>query len=245
MTRPIGVLTRTLDSATGGLALTTTYVYDGEGRLTDVTEPDGRLTRTSYDRDGRVTQVAIDPSGLNLRTSYTYDKQGHQLTVTEGFGATSATGPRTTQYTYDNLGRRTSEVVDPGTGKLNLTTQYKYDAVNNLTRKIDARGYSTWYVYDAANRQTHTIDALGGVTQNTYDAENRVASVRRYAASLSASTMTTLAGLDAPTTPNFSISTGTLDRADAFFLRPRRPRAVHDQCGRHASRSACSMPTAM
>jgi YD repeat-containing protein len=203
------VLTSMQDSATGGLALTTTYVYDGEGRLTDVTEPSGRLTRTSYDRDGRVTQVAVDPNGLNLRTAYAYDKQGNQLTVTEGFGGSN---PRTTQYTYDNLGRRTSEVVDPGTGKLNLTTQYKYDAANNLSRKIDARGYSTWYVYDAANRLTHIIDALGGVTQSTYDAENRVASTRRYAASLSASTMTTLAGLDAPSTSNFSISTGSLDR---------------------------------
>ncbi len=203
------VLTSRQDSATGGLALTTTYVYDGAGRLTDVTEPNGRLTRTSYDRDGRVTQVAIDPSGLNLRTTYSYDKQGRTLTVTEGFGGTN---PRTTQYTYDNLGRRITEVVDPGTGKLNLTTQYKYDAGNNLTRKIDARGFSTWYVYDAVNRLTHTIDALGGVTQTTYDAENRVASLRRYAAQLSAATMTTLAGLDAPTTANFSISTGSLDR---------------------------------
>ena len=208
------VLTSRQDSVTGGLALTTTYVYDGEGRLTDVTEPSGRLTRTSYDRDGRVTQVAVDPSGLNLRTTYSYDKQGHTLTVTEGAGGTN---PRTTQYTYDNLGRRSSEVVDPGAGKLNLTTQYKYDAANNLTRKIDARGFSTWYVYDAANRLTHTIDALGGVTQNTYDAENRVASTRRYAAQLSAATMTTLAGLDAPTTSNFSIATGTLDRLTRSF----------------------------
>jgi large repetitive protein len=203
------VLTSTQDSASGGLALATTYVYDGEGRLTDVTEPNGRLTRTSYDRDGRITQVAVDPNGLNLRTTYSYDKQGHTLTVTQGFGGTN---PRTTQYTYDNLGRRTSEVLDPGTGKLNLTTQYKYDAGNNLTRKIDARGYSTWYVYDAANRLTHDIDALGGVTQTTYDAENRVASVRRYAAQLPSATMTTLASLDAPTTSNFSISTGSLDR---------------------------------
>ncbi len=208
------ILTSREDSATGGLALTTTYVYDGEGRLTDVTEPNGRLTRTSYDRDGRVTQVAIDPSGLNLRTTYSYDRQGNTLTVTEGSGGSN---PRTTQYSYDNLGRRSSEIVDPGAGKLNLTTQYKYDAANNLTRKIDARGFSTWFVYDAANRLTHTIDALGGVTQNTYDAENRVASMRRYAAQLSSATMTTLATLDAPTTANFSISTGSLDRLTRSF----------------------------
>lgn len=172
------VLTRTVDS--GGLALTTTYTYDGMGRVTRVQEPNGRITDTSYDRDGRVTLIAVDPNGHNLRTAYTYDRQGHVLTVTEGYGVPDEA--RVTQYTYDNLGRRTQEVVDPGSGnKLNITTQYKYDANGNLTRKIDARGYSTWFVYDADNRLTHTVDALGGVTETTYDDEGRVRTVRQYA----------------------------------------------------------------
>ena len=198
------VLTRTVDSAGGGLSLVTTYVYDGEGRVDTVTEPSGRLTKTTYDRDGRVTQIAVDPSGLNLRTAYAYDRQGHVITVTEGSGSSA---PRRTQYLYDTLGRRTEEIVDPTAlgGTLNLRTQYKYDANGNLTRKIDGNGNSTWYVYDTKNRVTHTIDALGGVTQTLYDAEDQLVGTRRYATAISVASFTDVVA-------SVSVGTNTMDR---------------------------------
>jgi YD repeat-containing protein len=226
------VLIRTLDQ--GGLARVTTYVYDGQGRVKDVTDPSGRLTRTTYDASGRVTQVAIDPSGLNLRTSYAYDRMGNTLTVVEGVGSTN---PLTTQYQYDLLGRRIEQLVDPGTGTnpttgrayLNLRTQYRYDKNGNLSRTIDASGYSTWYVYDADNRLTHTIDALGGVALSTYDAENRVIGTRRLAQALPAATMTTLATRDVVTTADFSVTTSAADRfTQSVYDRDDRERYTVD-----------------
>lgn len=174
------VITKKVDSVAGGLGLTTTYTYDGQGRVETVTEANNRVTRTTYDRDGRVTEIAIDPEGLNLRTTYAYDRQGQTLLVTEAAGTDEQ---RRTQYQYDRLGRRIEEIVDPTSlgGTLNLRTQYKYDENGNLTRKIDARGYSTWYVYDANDRVQFTIDALGGVTESSYDGANRLIRTRRYA----------------------------------------------------------------
>ena len=180
------VFTRTVDFGSGNLALATQYRYDDQGRLTDVTEPSGRTTHTTYDRDGRAILLAIDPSGLNLRTAYAYDRAGHVVTVTEGSGSAN---PRRTQYIYDVLGRRTDEYVDPTSlgGTLNLRTQYKYDANGNVTRKIDALGNSTWYVYDADDRLRYTIDALGSVSEKVYDLEDRVISTRQYATAISTS----------------------------------------------------------
>ena len=225
------VLTRTVDAASGGLALQTIYAYDGQGRITDVTEPNGRLTHTTYDRGGRVVEVAIDPSGLNLRTSYTYDRQDHVITLTEGLGNTN---PRRTQYIYDTLGRRTEEIVDAISlgGTLNLRTQYRYDANNNLTRKIDANGNSTWYVYDADNRLTHSIDALGGVTRSLYDIEGRIIETRRYATPLTSATLTSLATNDAPTEAQISRSNSSMDAVSrSFFDRDGRERYTIDAAG--------------
>ena len=169
------VITRTVDSGTGGLALVTTYSYDTQSRILNVTEPGNRLTRTEYDRDGRVAAIIVDPNGTTpSRTEYVYDGANNVIRVTEGVGSAQ---PRRTDYFFDSLGRRSDEYVDP-TG-LNLRTQYKYDNNNNLTRKIDAATNSTWYTYDGQNRLVQTIDALGGVTSLSYDAEDRVITTRR------------------------------------------------------------------
>ncbi len=172
-------LSRTVDTAGGGLALQTNYAYDPLSRVMTVTEPGNRVTRTEYDRDGRVAAVVVDPSGNASRTEYVYDTANHTTLVTEGAGSTK---PRRTQYLFDAFGRRSDEYVDPTSlgGTLNLRTQYRYDNNDNLTRKIDPRGNSGWYVYDAQNRLSQTIDALGGVTLFSYDAEDRVVGTRRY-----------------------------------------------------------------
>lgn len=223
------VLQRTEDSASGGLALLTQYTYDALGRVIQVDEPNGRRTTTSYYRDGRIDTVAVDPALLNLRTHYTYDRTGRVVTVTEGHLSSK---PRTTQYLYDKMGRRTEEVVDPTAlgGTLNLRTQYFYDKSNNMTRRIDARNNSTWYVYDADNRVTHTIDALGGVTQSTYDVEDRVIATRRYAASIPSATVAGF--VNVVTTANFTISTGASDRVSrSFFDRDGREQYTIDAAG--------------
>jgi len=171
------ILTRTVDSGAGGLALQTLYAYDGQGRVTSVTDPKLAVTTTEYDRDGHVAAVTVDPDGTaRSRTEFTYDRAGHVITVTEGAGSSK---PRVTQYGYDTLGRRTNEIVDPN--GLHLQTAYEYDANGNVTLKSDPAGNETTYVYDADNLLRYTIDALGDVTETIYDAQGRVTSTRRYA----------------------------------------------------------------
>ncbi|HEX7112531.1 MAG TPA: putative Ig domain-containing protein, partial [Mizugakiibacter sp.] len=189
-------LTRTVDP--DGLHLVTAYAYDGRGQQISVTDPTGTVTTYAYDAGGNVlTQVqdAGDATHLNLTTTYTWDGAGHRLSVTEGAGTASA---RTTNYAYDALGRRTQTVVDPGTGHLNLTTTYAYDANDNLVQVTDAAGNVTRYVYDEANERVYTLDPMGAVTQTWYDADGRVTATRAYATALSSSQLAALGSAPSP-----------------------------------------------
>ncbi len=218
------VLTRTEDAASGGLARVTSYAYDDMGRLADVTDPTGTLTRTSYDRDSRVTEVIVDVGGLELTTTYAYDQQGQVVRVTEGAGSDN---PRVTEYIYDALGRRTQEIVDPGTGRLNLTTQYFYDGNDNLTLRIDAELNSTWFAHDASNQIRYEIDALGGVTLTDYDVEGRVIARARLATPVD----TELFG-DVVTAEDIGLSWGVGDRVErSFYDGDGRKRFTMDALG--------------
>jgi YD repeat-containing protein len=192
------VFTRTVDPT--GLNLVTTYKYDGEGRTIQTTDSKGVVTTTAYNRDGRVLTVIQDPTGLNIQTTYSYDLRGDLLVATLGAGSTN---PQVTTYTYDALGRRTTDSVALGLSQGNAVTQYFYDLAGNLTRKIDANVHSTWYVYDADNRVAFVVDPLGGVTQNIFDAAGNTLSTRRYATAIATSgfgNIVTLAQIGTPAT---------------------------------------------
>lgn len=167
----------------------TRYAFDGQGRQVRVTQAEGlaeqRITDYAYDRKGQTLVVTQDPNGLKLTTTYSYDGLGQQVQVARG--TVASPNQQVVLYVYDKLGRRTAERLDPN--GLNLTTQYRYNGNDQVTRKIDAGGNSTWYVYDNGGRLWHTVDALGGVTRTVYDAAGQITRVRRYAAPLAASVL--------------------------------------------------------
>ncbi len=67
--------TRTVTAA-GGAAQTTSYVYDGIGQLTQVTQPDGSTATYKYD-DARRLTVASDTQGNTIQ--YTLDQRSNHL----------------------------------------------------------------------------------------------------------------------------------------------------------------------
>ncbi|MBB6091183.1 YD repeat-containing protein [Povalibacter uvarum] len=187
------VVERTLDP--GGLNERTQYRFDALGRQIRVTEVGAGIERVSqltYDRSGQLLEVLLDPEGLELTTTYAYDGLGNVVTVQRGSRAGS--DQRVTLYEFDNLGRRTHEKValrviertPPGPIEHTeyLTTEYRYDAAGRVSRKIDAKGASTWFVYDDAGQLTYTVNQLGEVSRNWYDEHGQVVQTRRYARSL-------------------------------------------------------------
>jgi len=109
----------------------TDYGYDGDGRLTSVTQ---------YLNFGQANQQA-------LVTQYGYDEVGNRISQTDA-------NQHTTKYVYDQLGRRISRSLPAGQSE-----SYSYDAAGNLQSKIDFNGKTTTYVYDSNNRlQSKTPD---------------------------------------------------------------------------------------
>lgn len=73
----------------------------------------------------------------------------------------------TTTYNAANKYVSQTVVADAGTGKLNLTTAFTYDAVGNLTQVNVPRT-------DVTDTITQTTDALGKQTRFAFDADGRL-----------------------------------------------------------------------
>jgi RHS repeat-associated protein len=148
-----------------------TTQYDALGRVTKRTLPDGQQetmsysgnTITSTDQAGKQMKAQYDGAGrmvstfepdvtnnngLTVQTSYTYTVLGAVATVTQG--------SQTHSFTYDGMGRLTSETT-PEAG----TTSYQYNSFDLLTQKTDARGVITTYTYDTLNRLTQVSYNVG------------------------------------------------------------------------------------
>jgi YD repeat-containing protein len=103
--------------------------YDGLGRLKLVKEPNGTMTRYTYDVGGRLTGVVTRGSDGAQPRSFSYDGRGF---------LTSELHP---------------EVGLPGAKEADRETAYQYDARGNLTYK-QTPTWSLHYHYDAAGRLT-------------------------------------------------------------------------------------------
>jgi len=187
---PVSVSTYSSQTATSTRPVTA-YGYDTFGDKTRVADPDGNVTTTAYDGDGRTTSVT--------QAAYTSP------------GASSAT-TATTSYAYDEDGNLASETDPAG----NLTS-YAYDALGDVTSVTDPElsgqsGAGTWtYSYDADGEQLSATDPYGNETQQTYDYFGNVAT------STDALTNTTTYGYDylgdqtMTDTPDGSVTTDTYD----------------------------------
>ena len=85
---------------------------------------------------------------------------------------------RTVDYEYDLLGRKTAEIFAAGTGAAS-SNLFQYDAVGNLTNRIDALGNQWKTFYDSASRPASAVDPLGRTNSWTYDmGGNRLTATR-------------------------------------------------------------------
>ena len=161
-----------------------------------------RITHTSYDAAGQVTQVQkayLTPLQQNY-ASYGYSWNGKQLSVTDANGNLAAmaydgfdrevrwTFPSTTTpgltnpsdyeaYTYDGLGNRTTLRK-----RDNTVISYAYDGMNRVTQKTvpasatGAPSYTVTYGYDVRGLQTYAVFGTGQGITNAYDGFGRLTS---------------------------------------------------------------------
>ena len=119
-----------------------------KGVLWKVTAVLDYVTETlAYDGAGRPLSVK---DANNVITDFRYDALGHA-----------------SANTYDPLNRLVATLQD--VGGIAATTQFTYDAQDNLTRVTDPKGLNTDYTYNGLGDLTQLSSPDTGVTQYSYD----------------------------------------------------------------------------
>ncbi|MFD7098499.1 LamG-like jellyroll fold domain-containing protein [Streptomyces xanthophaeus] len=175
---------------TNGPSGQSAYAYDADGMMTSRKDTAGTTTFT-YDSAGRLDTTADPLTGTEVRTDY--DLAGRlQLEQYARQNGTQhdITAKRT--YTYDSLGRLTTDHVTRTAGGDVQGQAYEYDLTDQLTKKTTtgtAGAAANTYAYDLAGRMTtwgdgttttpYEWDDAGNLTKRgtvtaTYDSRNRL-----------------------------------------------------------------------
>ncbi len=166
---------RYASSGTGDLVATSSFAYDGNARLKELTHAQGITTLAHYawlfDQANRIMQFDSDTDGT---ADYNYDDRG-QLT---GATYTDYGGFQDDEsYTYDENGNRTN--AGYSTGDQNRLTSdgtfdYTYDNEGNRIRRTNIEtDQVTVYTWDNRNRLVKVTDY-----NSTEDADNEADPVR-------------------------------------------------------------------
>lgn len=184
--------------------LTWTYVYTGSHLLWKVIDPDNHtVIRTEYDAQGRATEQYDGLGTRTVRLDFGADGKtiltnARSITSTDTYVRGAWTGgldanskPITRSYDLnfrpttiaDANGNATQMQWSPNGHNLEKVTYapgisitQKFDALNNLTRTVDARGYATVFTY-TGSFLTRKTDALTNtwIYTSTSDGRNLLA----------------------------------------------------------------------
>ncbi len=160
------------------------FVYDAAHRLTSISDAaNNSISYTLDDTGNRKVETTKDASDAVKRSlSRVYDNLG-RLQASKNAATTTVAS-----LTYDandnlntntdGLNRITDQDVDPlnrliktiqDVGGINATTQFEYDARDNLTKVIDPKSLDTVYSYNGLNELTQLVSPDTGTTAYTYD----------------------------------------------------------------------------
>ncbi|MDE2367519.1 MAG: DUF2778 domain-containing protein [Burkholderiales bacterium] len=155
-----------LTQKTGPDGVVTTYTYEPRGQVASITETGGTQTRTTsftYDQASRLSTASL-PSGQVL--TYSWDGADQLLSVADQLG-------NTVTYGYDLRGNRTSQTVKDAGGNIATQAMMVFDA-RNFLKSIAAAGGTTNITNDGLGNPISVTDAKGQVTTNQFDALNRL-----------------------------------------------------------------------
>ena len=156
----------------------TAYKYNGAGKTTKITNPDGTWIQYVYDNAGNKTHELVNGNPVPIR--YTYDKNGNLTNITDR-------NDNITKYTYNEMNLKTKEefpdssnrtieydklgrIVSETDGE-NNKRQYEYDMLGRIIKEEvnDEKSTKLIYSYDARGNVINYKDAKGKIFNRTYN----------------------------------------------------------------------------
>jgi RHS repeat-associated protein len=250
-------LTVTAAGITSSTGLNVPFVRDSQGRITQITDPQGNQYLYGYDEYGNLASVTYpntsQPSTYTYAANHYYtggtDFRSNPLPTTAYYGPTDSDPNglplngrlesttdglgETTSYAY-NLATDTTTVTHPAdaTGAVG-TAIMVYDGYGDLLSSTDPLGHTTTNVYDANHDVASTTDPLGHVTSYSYDQNgNRISTT--YPATATSTNTTSYTEYNEFSEP--ASTTDELGNARAFNYDANfNPQSVVDTAGTLAS----------
>ncbi len=132
--------------------LSLTYDYDGESRLTSVTDEEGNeVVGYSYDTDGNLAERTV--AGSSLTTTYTYDYQ-NRLTAMKNQTDSGMISEYKSEYLLNGQkSKEDSDVTDKDGRKSIKTATYTYDLLGRITKETKTGSEDISYTYDSNNNR--------------------------------------------------------------------------------------------
>jgi RHS repeat-associated protein len=152
---PRGLLAKQVDGRG-----TVEYGYDKLGRLTSLTDPQGKALAFAYDSESNLTEITR-PNGV--ATTNVFNGAGRLAETTSKAGEPPSV-LESLKYGYDTAGNVTSKIDQ----RLEAETSYAYDGLNRLAEFNPPGEGSTAYAYDAAGNRTQA-----GATTYVFNALNQ------------------------------------------------------------------------
>ncbi|WDQ16485.1 FG-GAP-like repeat-containing protein [Rhodopirellula sp. P2] len=144
----------------------TSYLYDAEERVTEVTRPDGTIEKLSYTPDSDIESVVLlrADSEVEFSWEYSYDSFGRLSMISTSDGA-----QRTFHYSDD--GFLIAERTFDASGMHEVA--YDYDSFGNRIRMVDSKLGETVYEYNLAGQLVREAFE-GAEVRYTYDANGNL-----------------------------------------------------------------------
>jgi RHS repeat-associated protein len=171
-------LTISANGITHSSGKSVSFTRDNQGRISAITDPDGKIQTYNYDANGDLISFVNRASET---TSYSYytNPAHHLKDITDARGITpirneydvagrlikhtDANGNEII-YTHD-LAAKTEIVRD----RLGNATTFAYDVRGNVLQKTDALGHVSSFTYDLFDNVLTETNALGRTSTYTYD----------------------------------------------------------------------------
>ena len=144
------------------------YTYDGESKLTSVTDEKGnKIVGYDYDTDGNLAERTVDGSGMT--TTYAYDYQNHLISLKNQTDSAGVISEYTSKYlTNGQKSKETADIVDEAGKKSKKTATYAYDLLGRITKETKTGSQDISYTYDSNNNRKE-MNAGNKVTAYKYN----------------------------------------------------------------------------